>query len=52
MRTFAAALITAFASAGNVEDHLFMQHVAKYGLSFGTIEEFAFRQGIFHARHL
>jgi C1A family cysteine protease len=52
MRTFAVASLAAIASAVNVEDHLFMQHVAKYGLSYGTVEEFAFRQGIFHARHL
>jgi len=30
---------------------LFMQHCAEYGLSYGTIEEFNFRHGLFAERH-
>jgi len=32
-------------------ENLFMQHVAEYGHSYGTIEEFNFRKGIFAERH-
>jgi hypothetical protein len=49
MRTFVASALAAATSATLLsnEDYAFIQHIAKYALSFNTIEEFQLRAQIF-----
>jgi hypothetical protein len=53
MKTFIAAALAAISSATllSADDKAFFQHVSKYGLSYGTVEEFDFRADIFKTRH-
>lgn len=47
MRKFALLTLAAVASATELIDALFIDHVITYGLSFKTFEEFQFRKAIF-----
>jgi len=43
----AIALLGAFMAAEGLNDASFIQHVSQQGLSYGTIEEFNFRRGLY-----
>lgn len=53
MRSFIAATIAAAASATLMsgEDYAFINYVAEYAKSYGTVEEFNFRKSNFLATH-
>ncbi len=52
MKIFIPAVLSAIASAsfGNAQEHAFMLHIAKYDLSFPTLEEFEYRAELYYAR--
>jgi len=43
----AIALLGAFVAASDQTDVSFIQHISQQGLSYGTIEEFNFRRGLY-----
>lgn len=52
MKFFIAAVLVAISSASLEKDqeHEFMQHIAKYALSYPTLEEFEYRANLYFAR--
>ena len=52
MKFFIASVLSAVASASLVtgQEHEFMKHVAKYALSFPTLEEFQYRADLYFSR--
>ena len=52
MKFFIAALLSAISTAGlaKEQENEFMLHIAKYALSYPTLEEFEYRAELYYAR--